>query len=382
MKKYDQVYYRALAILLLMFTGAVLVINFLTPSQVFSESENRMLQQLPKFSLQTVVSGKFTSEFESYISDQFMERDFWIGLKSDTDQGMGKKESSGVYIGMDGYLIQKFSPPEKGDLEDKVNAIQAFDKATPGLRKYMMLVPTAAAVLEDKLPPYASGGDEMVYWEKIKDSLLGDIRFIDVSPALEANKEQPIYYKTDHHWTTKGAFLAYRELGAPMSFTAKNENDFNTRQVTSQFYGTLYSKSGFRHIQPDSIELYYPKTPGTISVDYVDEQQSADSMYVMGNLTKKDKYTVFFNGNHGLIRITTENTEGRRLLIVKDSYANSLIPFLTSHFSEIDVVDLRYYDGDVLKLTEDRQIHDILILYNMTTFFEDPSMKSLADSVE
>jgi hypothetical protein len=102
----------------------------------------------------------------------------------------------------------------------------------------------------------------------------------------------------------------------------------------------------------------------------------------MGNLTKKDKYTVFFNGNHGLIRITTDNTEGRRLLIVKDSYANSLIPLLTSHFSEIDVIDLRYYDGDVLKLTEDRQIHDMLILYNITTFFEDPSIKSLADSVK
>ena len=119
-----------------------------------------------------------------------------------------------------------------------------------------------------------------------------------------------------------------------------------------------------------------------ISVNYVDEQQSADSMYAMENLEKKDKYTVFFNGNHGLIRITTDNTEGRRLLIVKDSYANSLIPFLTPHFSEIDVIDLRYYEGDVRKLTEDRQIHDMLIVYNTSTFFEDPSIKTLADSVE
>ncbi|WP_339311201.1 DHHW family protein [Paenibacillus sp. FSL M7-0896] len=382
MKKYDQVYYRALAIVLLMFTGAVLVVNILTPGKVFSESENRMLQQLPAFSLQTLESGKFTSEFEAYLSDQFMERDFWIGLKSDADRGLGRKESNGVYIGKDGYLIQKFTPPGEGDLEDKVKAIQAFDQATPGLRKYMMLVPTAASILEDKLPPYASGGGERVYSDKIKESDLGNIRYIDAFPALEANKEQPLYYKTDHHWTTKGAFLAYRELGAPMSFTPKNENDFNIREVTGQFYGSLYSKSGFRHVQPDSIELYDPRTPADISVDYVDEQQSADSMYAMENLTKKDKYTVFFNGNHGLLRITTGNTEGRRLLIVKDSYANSLIPFLTSHFSEIDVVDLRYYDGDLLKLTEERQIRDMLILYNITTFVEDPSITSLADSVE
>ncbi|MEK3837611.1 DHHW family protein [Paenibacillus sp. FSL R7-0128] len=382
MKKYDQVYYRALAIVLLMFTGAVLVVNILTPGKVFSESENRMLQQLPAFSLQALESGKFTSEFEAYLSDQFMERDFWIGLKSDADRGLGRKESNGVYIGKDGYLIQKFTPPEKGDLEDKVKAIQAFDQATPGLRKYMMLVPTAASILEDKLPPYASGGDERGYWDKIKDSDLEDIQCVDVSPALEANKEQPVYYRTDHHWTTQGAFLAYRELGALMGFTPRNEDDFNIRQVTSQFYGSLYSKSGFRHIRPDAIELYYPKVPETVSVEYVDEQQSADSMYAMENLTKKDKYTVFFNGNHGLLHITTGSAEGRRLLIVKDSYANSLIPFLTSHFSEIDVVDLRYYDGDLLKLTEERQIRDMLILYNITTFVEDPSITSLADSVE
>lgn len=382
MKKYDHIYYRLLAILLLMFTGAVSVANFVTPSKVFSESENRMLQQLPQFSLQKLRTGKFTSEFEAYVSDQFTEREFWIGLKSDMDLGLGKKESNGVYIGKDGYLIQRFSPPGKGDLEEKVKAIQAFDKATPDLRKYMMLAPTAAAMLEDKLPPYASGGEEMLYWEKIKDSYLGDIRCIDVSQALESHREQPLYYKTDHHWTTKGAFLAYRELGSSMRFTPKNEEDFNIRQVTRQFYGSLYSKSGFRHIEPDSIELYYPKAPESIALDYVDEQQRADSMYVMENLNKKDKYTVFFNGNHGLIRITTDNPEGRRLLIVKDSYANSLIPFLTSHFSEIDVIDLRYYDGDVLKLTEDRQIQDVLILYNMTTFFEDPSITSLADSVE
>lgn len=114
MKKYDQVYYRALAIVLLMFTGAVLVVNILTPGKVFSESENRMLQQLPAFSLQALESGKFTSEFEAYLSDQFMERDFWIGLKSDADRGLGRKESNGVYIGKDGYLIQNLLLPKKG----------------------------------------------------------------------------------------------------------------------------------------------------------------------------------------------------------------------------------------------------------------------------
>ncbi|MGG4493992.1 DHHW family protein [Brevibacillus reuszeri] len=377
MKGCVQAYYRAIAILLLLFTGAILAVNLLTPIEDFSESENRMLQQLPKFSLSKLLSGKFASEFEAYLSDQFMLRDLWIGLKANVDRGMGKKESNGVYLGKDGYLLQKFTRPNQGDVQDKIKAIQAFDEASPKLRKYVMLVPTAVTVLADKLPHYASGGDERTYSDKVRRALPDRIRWIDVYPALEANKDQPIYYKTDHHWTTKGAFIAYRELGRSMGFTPKYEEDFTIRQVTSGFYGSLYSKSGFRHVQPDSIELYEPKEPESLTVENVDEQKSSDSMYAMDNLAKKDKYTVFFNGNHGLIRITTSSQEKRRLLVVKDSYANSFLPFLTPHFSEIDVVDLRYYDGDVWKLARERHMDEMLILYNTTTFFEDPSIKKV-----
>ncbi|GED69575.1 membrane protein [Brevibacillus reuszeri] len=377
MKGCVQAYYRAIAILLLLFTGAILAVNLLTPIEDFSESENRMLQQLPKFSLSKLLSGKFASEFEAYLSDQFMLRDLWIGLKANVDRGMGKKESNGVYLGKDGYLLQKFTRPNQGDVQDKIKAIQAFDEASPKLRKYVMLVPTAVTVLADKLPHYASGGDERTYSDKVRRALPDRIRWIDVYPALEANKDQPIYYKTDHHWTTKGAFIAYRELGRSMGFTPKYEEDFTIRQVTSGFYGSLYSKSGFRHVQSDSIELYEPKEPESLTVENVDEQKSSDSMYAMDNLAKKDKYTVFFNGNHGLIRITTSSQEKRRLLVVKDSYANSFLPFLTPHFSEIDVVDLRYYDGDVWKLARERHMDEMLILYNTTTFFEDPSIKKV-----
>ncbi|WP_235615641.1 DHHW family protein [Brevibacillus reuszeri] len=382
MKGCAQAYYRAIAILLLLFTGVILAVNLLTPSEDFSESENRMLQQLPKFSLSKLVTGKFASEFEAYLSDQFMLRNLWIGLKANVDRGMGKKESNGVYLGKDGYLLQKFTRPEKGDVQDKIKAIQAFDEASPKLRKYVMLVPTAVTVLADKLPRYAPGSDERAYSDEVRRALPGSIRWIDVYPALEANKEQPIYYKTDHHWTTKGAFIAYRELGRAMGFTPKNEEDFTIRQVTSGFYGSLYSKSGFRHVQPDSIELYEPREQERLTVENLDEKKSSHSMYDMGNLAKKDKYTVFFNGNHGLIRIKTSSQEKRRLLVVKDSYANSFLPFLTPHFSEIDVVDLRYYDGDVWKLAREQHMDEMLILYNISTFFEDPSIKKVGDSVE
>ncbi|OPA78680.1 hypothetical protein BVG16_12520 [Paenibacillus selenitireducens] len=379
MDRYIKIIRNLLALLLLLFIGNIAVLNLVAPDRTFSESENRMLEQLPHFSMKTLVSGKFTSDFEKYVSDQFVFRDVWIGAKTDTDRIMGKKESSGIYLGKDGYLIQNFIPPAEEDVEEKVDAIHAFDHATPGLRKYMMLVPTAAALHKDKLPKYAMVGDEEAYLRKVRSLLHPDIRFVDVSAALFSEREQPIFYKTDHHWTTQGAYVAYLELCKQMGLTPLNKEEFNIRQVTSEFYGSLYSKSGFRHLQPDSIELYLPKEQEKYAVTYVDEGQTTDSLYAMEQLQEKDKYAVFLNGNHALIQIKTAHPNGKKLLVVKDSYANSFIPFLLKHFSEIDVVDLRYYEEDLASFVNKHDIHDMLLLYNANTFFEDPSIKNLTE---
>ncbi|XOK58306.1 DHHW family protein [Paenibacillus elgii] len=382
MHKYGKRSQSIIAMLLLLFLGGVLIVNLFKPSQSFSEAENRSLEQLPQLTLHSLFSGKFTSGFEKYISDQFMARDFWIGVKSDADRAMGKKESNGIYLGKDGYLIQKFTPPAEGDLEMKVNAVHSLAKAAPALRTFVMVVPTAASVLADKLPDYAPAGEELAYLDQVRRSLHRDIRFVDVYPVLHAQREQSVYYKTDHHWTTRGAFYVYQELSKRMGLTPKKEEDFTIRTVTDEFYGSLYSKSGFRHVEPDSIELYMPKAGGSCTVAYVEEGRTSDSMYAMDNLGKKDKYTVFFDGNHSLIRITTGLRDGTKLLVVKDSYANSLIPFLTPHFSEIYVVDPRYYEDDLKTLIQERQIRDVLLLYNANTFFEDPSLNRLAEPAE
>lgn len=379
MDRYVKTNRKLLALLLLLFIGALTALNLVAPDRTFSESENRMLEQLPHFSLKTLVSGTFTSDFEKYVCDQFIFRDVWIGAKTDMDRIMGKKESNGIYLGQDGYLIQNFIPPAEEDLEEKVDAIHAFDHATPGLRKYVMLVPTAAALHKDKLPKYAMVGDEEAYLRKVRRLLDPDIRFVDVFPALYAKREQPIFYKTDHHWTTQGAYLAYLELCKQMGLIPRNEEEFKTRQVTDEFYGSLYSKSGFRHLQPDSIELYLPKEQEKYTVTYVDEGQTTDSLYAMEQLQGKDKYAVFLNGNHALIQIKTAHPNGKKLLVVKDSYANSFIPFLLNHFSEIDVVDLRYYEEDLALFVNGYDIHDMLLLYNANTFFEDSFIKNLAE---
>ncbi|MGG4107463.1 DHHW family protein [Paenibacillus lautus] len=379
MNKYDKINRKLLALLLLIFIGAITALNLVAPDRTLSESENRMLEQLPHFSLKALVSGDFTLDFEKYVSDQFVFRDFWIGTKTDTDRMMGKKENNGIYIGKDGYLIQNFIPPAEEDWKGKVDAIHAFDQATPGLNKYVMLAPTAAAVYKDKLPKYTIIGDQEAYLQKVKQWLHPNLRFIDVFPSLYAERDQPIYYKTDHHWTTKGAYIAYLELCRQMGLTPQKEAEFNIQQVTDEFYGSLYSKSGFRHIQPDRLQLYLPKDQEKYTVTYVDEEKTTDSLYAMEQLQRKDKYAVFLNGNHARIHIKTANPSGRKLLVVKDSYANSLIPFLLKHYSEIHVVDLRYYEEDLASLANEQGIQDMLLLYNANTFFEDPSITNLTE---
>ncbi|MFA4132958.1 MULTISPECIES: DHHW family protein [unclassified Brevibacillus] len=375
---YDKRTRAVTGLLFLLFILVVAVLNILTPDQAFSESENRVLEKKPPFSLRSLLAGKFTSDYEAYITDQFAFRDVWIGLKTDVDRVMGKKDSNGVYLGRDGYLIQHFSSPLDAEVKDRVQAIRSIHQTTPDLRKYIMLVPTAA-LLQDKLPDYAPMGDEHAAVNRVRQSLPSDIRFVDVYPALYAGREDAIFYKTDHHWSSKGAFYAYRVLFKQMGIVPKEEAAFNIREVTDAFYGSLYSKSGFRHLQPDRIDLYLPIEERKKKVDYVDEGRTADSLYQMDNLSKKDKYAVFLNGNHALVRITTDHPDGKKLLVVKDSYANSLIPFLVEHFAEIDVVDLRYYEESVAKFIQDRQFHDMLFLYNVKTFFEDTSILNIME---
>ncbi|MCG7409483.1 DHHW family protein [Paenibacillus sp. ACRRX] len=382
MNRYDKLSQYVMAILFLIFIGLILFLNLLLPKKVFSESENRKLEQLPVFSFHSFISGKFTSDFEKYMTDQFVAKEIWVDVKSSVDRVIGKKESNGVYLGKDGYLLQKFVERSESELKEKVQTINSFHSSTPELTKYIMLVPTAVSVLQSKLPDYVSGDRERVLLNDVRTSLNPGIHYVDVYPVLSSRQNEPIYYKTDHHWTSKGAFYAYQQLSKQMGFTHKRDEDFDIRILTHDFYGSLYSKSGFRNLSPDSIELYIPKNEWEYTVEYVEEQQRTDSMYELENMKKKDKYTVFFNGNHPLIKINTGHKEGQKLLVVKDSYANSFIPFLTSHFSEIYMVDLRYYEGDVASLAQQHQIHDMLILYNMNTFVEDPSINNLTDTKE
>ncbi|MFB9277668.1 DHHW family protein [Cohnella cellulosilytica] len=366
-------------LLLLLYMGAIAAANLLTPDKPISESENRVLEQRPRLSGHALLTGRFMSDYERYATDQFAFRDAWAGLKTDAERALGKKESNGVFLGKDGYLLERYTSPSEAELSARIRALRMWDQAAPRLNKVVMLAPTAASLMADKLPAFAPVDDERADLERIRRQLPRDMRFVDVYAALDAKREQSLYYKTDHHWTTQGAYYAYRALCEQLELVPLDEAAYDIRQATDEFYGSLYSKSGFRRLRPDRIDLYWPKKSGKLQVTYVDEGRMTDSLYEPDRLDDKDKYAVFLNGNHAWVRIAGDGPAGKNLLVVKDSYANSLLPFLTSHYGEIDVVDLRYFDQSLLELTENRNFQDMLILYNIRTFFEDPSILNLAE---
>lgn len=378
MNNYDKIYKYAMSLIFILFICLIVFLHIIIPDKVFSSSENRMLEQKPKISIQHILDGRFTRNFEKYVSDQFPLRDLWIGIKSDVERAIGKKENNNVYIGKDGQLFQKFNAPTYDTLEDRINSINKFASLNTNVNKYFMLVPNATKILEDNLPKFASPDDEYKYIKYVSSHISKDINFIDVFNVLDDNKDKYIFYRTDHHWTTEGAYYAYTSLAASMGFVPKSKQYYDIKTVTSNFYGSLYSEGGFRHIKPDSIQLYIPKSSYKYNVWYSDTDETYDSIYDMNNLEKKDKYTVFLNGNHPLLKITVDNNTNKNLLIIKDSYANCFVPFLMEHYSSIYMVDPRYYKNDLKNLINSNKIDDVLILYNVDTFFNDSSVNDLA----
>ena len=373
-----KIYFRITCIFLLFMVLAI-VLNIFMPDKEYSESENRMLAQAPEFSLTNLASGKFMTDMEDYVTDQFVFRDQWINLKVLEDMALGKRESNGVYIGKQGYLMQV---PENNidddSVNDNLNAIREFAQRHEDVNTVMSLVPNAAYILEQLTPANAPVRDQSQDIALAEETVGDVLTFVDLTETMSSHRDEAIYYKTDHHWTSLGARYAFDTIYSALGISEPAQ-DYTVYPVSHTFSGTLASKSGYDRSR-DTIDIYVPQDVSTeYVVNYVEEGEKTASMYESRALEQKDQYEVFFGGNHSRIDITTPVEENKNLLIFKDSYANCLIPFLQPYFRSIIVIDPRYYYDDVDRLVTDNSITDILFLYNVDTFMTDTS---LADSLE
>lgn len=346
--------------------------SILAPSKKFSEVENRQLQQMPEFSVESLFSGKFTSEYEEFITDQFVFRDSWISIKSGVERLLGKREVNGVYFADDGYFIEKGSNIEAERLNNNAAFLEKF-AADMGdeYNLRILIAPTASLTLKDKLPLLAPTWDQASFLDRLSE-IDG---FIDTRNILSEHKDEYIYYRTDHHWTTYGAYLAYTELVKSLGMEPLSLDYINELILSDEFLGTVVAKVGVKS-DYDRLFTYEYDTLPTVSLDYNLGEETTDSIYDFSKLDTRDKYGVFLGGNDAIIKLKTSNQNGRVLLMIKDSYSHCMLPLLINHYEEIILIDPREYGGGVkstIKMLEGEgtEIDDIVVLYNAAGFATD-----------
>lgn len=360
MKKIELLIAVTISVLTIFFS----VFFFVNEKKDFSETENRYLTDFPKYSFESLESGRYIEKIEDYLTDHFPLRDFMMSLKTSTYKILGIKEINEVYIGKDGYLIEQFK--EVKNLDKISNIINKFQDKI-GFKINVIFAPTSVSINEDKLPDFAINEDQIETINKFYEKM--NTNNIDVYKELlkNTNKYQ-LYYKLDHHWTSYGAYVAYLEYCNSTGITPITE--YEIKEVTNEFYGTLYSKTNDYSLKPDTIHTFNVKD-SDYTVKY-DNNKETNTLYEDSYLDKKDKYSYFLDNNHSLIQITNNKVKNNEeILIIKDSYANSFVPFIVNHYETVYVIDPRYYKTPISEFIEEKEIDNVLLLYNMNTINDD-----------
>lgn len=363
------------AVVFLIFIYGMALWFLFSPKTDYSSSEKRYLQKFPDTNVEKVLSGDFGSEFETFFADQFPQRNTWVGLNAYTALAEGNNGAGGVYNCKNGYLINKPVSTEN-NLDKNIGAVADFAKSidTPTT---VMLVPSTGYIVDDVLPTFHDKYNDDEDISKISSTLSKDkIGFVDLRERFKSEYKNgsQLYYKTDHHWTTKGAYTGYQELCKALGITPIDDSTLK-KDSYPDFYGTTYSSSGFWLTPPDNIEIWNnPKNSDrNISVKITEGAniKTSGSMYFTDHLKEDDKYPVFIDGNHALTEITNSNAKNGTILLIKDSFSHSLAPFLAENYSKVVLVDLRYYKESVSDLVTTYNPEQVVVLYGIDNLATD-----------
>lgn len=371
-KKYPTFF--VFSILVILFT----VIDIINSPNEFSELENRKLSQMPILSLKSYIDTSFSSDYEKYINDQFFLRDNWIDLKSRIEYLLGKRENNDIIFGKENYLFKKFTTFNDEMLKNNLNSIITF---TNNYNKEVdfFIIPNSYAIYDELTPRYLPLVDQLSLINSINSYLSlksnDHINTINVAEELLKNKDDYIYYKTDHHWTSYGAYLAYL---AYMDYLGLEIVDINNLEkiTINNFLGTYYNRSKYFKADSDFI-TYYNILGLHIEIDGKEQL----SLMNLDKFKGSDKYSAFLWGNNGLTKVINENIseerKGSSILIFKDSYANSFIQFLSYNYEIIDIIDLRYFKESIRNFMKDKDYNEILIMYSFNNLSSDINIRRL-----
>lgn len=348
------------------FLAAVLGLSIILPDKSFSELENRNLSTVPEVSVESLTNGDFMADAEEYTADHIVGRDFWVALKAWCERLSGKQENNGAYFAENGAVINKVEQPDMEKLQANVGFINKLVENVDVPVRFG-LIPSAATVWNEYLPEGAPTANEtaIISW-MYQD---GKAEPLDMAAALMAHKDEYIFYKTDHHWTSLGAFYAANEIFKSMGLEELKLEDYAPITVTEDFNGTTFSSSGVRWLTPDSIQTYIPEDGVKVTAYYTGKPEES-TLYDEEFLEKKDKYSYFLGGNQPLCVIESEKNDGPKVLVIRDSYSDSLAPFLTERFSEVHLFDVRYNMMSPSQYVQANGIDEVIVLYSFNNFVQ------------
>ncbi len=376
---------------LLLFFGFLLLMfiaDCITPFRDHSELENTKFKPRPTLTVQDLTGrdpikkiNAFFNNYSDFFKQQFAGRDSWINLHAACEQVVFQKKDYGnILLGQDGMEFARtygLTAEEITLLEKNVSSVENIGKRYPGLVT-TMVVPSAATIYPDKVPAGAPLIDENAYLDNIFERLRSSSNVLDVRDALRAHTDEQLFFRTDHHWTTNGAYYAYEALCKQLGLTPFNR-DAHTPVMVDGFYGTSWAKSRQPNAAADTITYYKLDNPVTlykVTGNAQFEPLETTGLYDLDKFETYDKYSAFLHGNNGFTRVQG-NGKGR-ILVVKDSYANCFIPFLTENYETIDVVDFRGYNFGLDALIAENQYDNVLVMYSFASFKSDPFLNRLS----
>ncbi len=351
-------------------------INLPSEPAPFSENENRLLTVFPTVSFENFRNEKLMQGIENWFSDRFFGREQWIKLRNASERLSGKTDINGVFTRND-RMIEIWSGFNEEYVGKNLKAMNSFAQKYPDKSVYFLLAPTAQGVYSDLFPTGAPIGSQSALVDYCRENLT-DIQTINVIPTMKMHADEYIYYRTDHHWSTYGAYLAYYDAAKIMGFKPCELGEFDIEHASDSFRGTLYSKTLDDSITPDIMDYYHHRNSKSVELTVNNGKNISryDSLYFREYLDVKDKYSSFLGPNVPYIDIQT-GVDGPSMLIFKDSYAHALIPFLTSHCSRITVLDLRYINNGFSSYAKMNEYDSVMFIYNAITFTESKDIRKL-----
>lgn len=376
MKRLNQI----MGIVFLIFIFSAIPLYIFNKDKAYSPMEKRNLAQKPQINLAGVSSGDFMDNVEKYMADQYAFRDDLMHIKTSLDIGLGSDEIQNVFICKDGQLMENFLEADRKNTLETAESIKKFAEKYTDTKMYMMLVPNAISVYPEKLPDNIEYADQNEYIDLFNSVVEKSLNIVDVRTIFSRKKDEvQLYYMTDHHWTSDGARLACNLLCDAMK--ASRPDKYNLGIVSNDFIGSLAAKIGMgdNYFVNDSIKVAVPCDDREILYTVEANGVKKGSCYDAEALKGEDGYQVFFGGNYPEITIKTTKQKRRNLLVIKDSYANSLIPMLIEEYRNITIIDPRYYYDDINMLMSIENYDEVVFLYNVNTLSNDYNLKSVLE---